>query len=72
MDVLARATEKLLSARLTNVAAADFTNLVGSVEQGYTAFHWLRTCFTFCLLPFRPGSPTLNFLLSLVGPLPPP
>ncbi len=25
------------SSRLTNVAAADFTNLVGSVEQGYTA-----------------------------------
>ncbi len=25
------------SSRLTNTAAADFTNLVGSVEQGYTA-----------------------------------
>ncbi len=25
------------SSRLTNMAAADFTNLVGSVEQGYTA-----------------------------------
>ncbi len=25
------------SSRLTNLAAADFTNLVGSVEQGYTA-----------------------------------
>ncbi len=25
------------SSRLTNAAAADFTNLVGSVEQGYTA-----------------------------------
>ncbi len=27
----------LISSRLTNVAAADFTNLVDSVEQGYTA-----------------------------------
>ncbi len=27
----------LFSSRLTNAAAADFTNLVGSVEQGYTA-----------------------------------
>ncbi len=27
------------SSRLTNAAAADFTNLVGSVEQGYTALH---------------------------------
>ncbi len=30
------------SSRLTNAAAADFTNLVGSVEQGYTAMPGLR------------------------------
>ncbi len=29
--------EQPFSSRLTNAAAADFTNLVGSVEQGYTA-----------------------------------
>ncbi len=30
-------SKQLFSSRLTNAAAADFTNLVGSVEQGYTA-----------------------------------
>ncbi len=29
--------KQTFSSRLTNAAAADFTNLVGSVEQGYTA-----------------------------------
>ncbi len=32
-----RSWKQTFSSRLTNAAAADFTNLVGSVEQGYTA-----------------------------------
>ncbi len=34
---ISRSWKQPFSSRLTNVAAADFTNLVGSVEQGYTA-----------------------------------
>ncbi len=34
---ISRFWKQLFSSRLTNAAAADFTNLVGSVEQGYTA-----------------------------------
>ncbi len=34
---ISRFWKQPFSSRLTNVAAADFTNLVGSVEQGYTA-----------------------------------
>ncbi len=48
------------SSRLTNAAAADFTNLVGSVEQGYLHPLWLLL-----------GSPAPSFLPSRVGPLPP-
>ncbi len=34
---ISRSWKQPFSSRLTNAAAADFTNLVGSVEQGYTA-----------------------------------
>ncbi len=34
---ISRSWKQPFSSHLTNVAAADFTNLVGSVEQGYTA-----------------------------------
>ncbi|ROI33884.1 hypothetical protein DPX16_20398 [Anabarilius grahami] len=34
---ISRSWKQPFSTRLTNAAAADFTNLVGSVEQGYTA-----------------------------------
>ncbi len=34
---ISRSWKQPFSSRLTNVAAADFNNLVGSVEQGYTA-----------------------------------
>ncbi len=33
---ISRSWKQPFSSRLTNAAAADFTNLVGSVEQGYT------------------------------------
>ncbi len=34
---ISRSWKQPFSSRLTNAAASDFTNLVGSVEQGYTA-----------------------------------
>ncbi len=34
---ISRSWKQPFSSRLTNAEAADFTNLVGSVEQGYTA-----------------------------------
>ncbi len=34
---ISRSWKQPFSSRLTNMAAADFTNLVGSVEQGYSA-----------------------------------
>ncbi len=34
---ISRSWKQPFSSRLTNAAAADFNNLVGSVEQGYTA-----------------------------------
>ncbi len=34
---ISRSWKQPFPTRLTNVSAADFTNLVGSVEQGYTA-----------------------------------
>ncbi len=39
------------SSRLTNAAAADFTNLVGSVEQGYTAMPVLEDTLASHLSP---------------------
>ncbi len=38
------------SSRLTNAAAADFTNLVGSVEQGYTAMPVIEDTLAMAIL----------------------
>ncbi len=53
------------SSRLTNAAAADFTNLVGSVEQGYTAMPVIEDTLASHLSPslapswkFRPLLPS--------------
>ncbi len=45
------------SSRLTNAAAADFTNLVGSVEQGYTAMPVIEDTLASHLwrVPLLPG-----------------
>ncbi len=61
------------SSHLTNAAAADFTNLMGSVEQGYTAMPVVEGYF--CLPSFTLfGSflevPPPSILPSRVGPLP--
>ncbi len=40
---ISRSWKQPFSFRLTNAAAADFTNLMGSVEQGYTAFPVIET-----------------------------
>ncbi len=57
------------SSRLTNAAAADFTNLVGSVEQGYTAMPVIEDTLASHLWLLL-GSPAPSFLSSRVGPLP--
>ncbi len=54
------------SSRLTNVAAANFTNLAGSVEQGYTAVPVVEDTLASHLSPH--GSPAPSFRLSRVGP----
>ncbi len=62
------------SSRLTNAAAADFTNLVGSVEQGYTAMPVIEDTLASHLSPsLAPSwkSRPPSFLPSRVGPLPP-
>ncbi len=43
---ISRSWKQPFSSRLTNVAAADFTNLVGSVEQGYTAIPVVENTLT--------------------------
>ncbi len=60
------------SSRLTNVAAADFTNLVGSGRVTLPC-RWLRILWPhiFHLLWLLLGSPAPSFLPSRVGPLPP-
>ncbi len=61
------------SSRLTNAVAAKFTNLVGSVEQGYAAAPVIEDMLTAHLSPTSTppcGSPTLSFRLSYVGPPP--
>ncbi len=68
-----RSWKQPLSSRLTNVAATDFTNLVGSVEQGYTTIPVVEDTLA------SPLSPSLapswkshpSFRLSHVGPHPP-
>ncbi len=61
------------SSRLTNAAAADFTNLVGSVEQGYTAMPVIEDTLASHLSPSLAPSwkSHPSFLPSRVGPLPP-
>ncbi len=68
---ISRSWKQPFSSCLTNAAAADFTNLVGSVEQGYTAIpvieHTLASRHLWQLL----GSPAPSFQPNHVGPLPP-
>ncbi len=48
---ISRSWKQPFSSRLTNAAAADFTNLVGSVEQGYTAIPVVEDTLASHLLP---------------------
>ncbi len=69
---ISRSWKQPFSSRLTNMAAADFTNLVGSVEQGYTAISVIKDTLTsqpshhlWCLH----GTPAPSFQPNHVGPL---
>ncbi len=59
------------SSRLTNAAAADFTNLVGSVEQGYTAMpvieDTLASHLSPSLAPSWKSRPLLPSTSALIG-----
>ncbi len=70
---ISRSWKQPFSSRLTNAAAADFTNLVGSEEQGYTAMpvveDTLATHLSPSLAPSWKSRP--SFRSSHVGPLPP-
>ncbi len=62
---ISRSWKQPFSSRLTNAAAADFTNLVVSVEQGYTAIPVVEDTLASHLSPslapswkYRPLSPT--------------
>ncbi len=71
---ISRSWKQPFSSCLTNVAAADFTNLVGSVEQGYTAIPVVEDTLASHLSPplwCLPASLVPSFQLSHVGPLPP-
>ncbi len=48
---ISRSWKQPFSSRLTNAAAADFTNLVGSVEQGYTAIPVVEDTLAYHLSP---------------------
>ncbi len=50
-EEISRSWKQPFSSRLTNAAAADFTNLVGSVEQGYTAMPVVEDTLTSHLSP---------------------
>ncbi len=66
-----RSWKQHFSSCLTNAAAADFTNLVGSVEQGYAtvpARSRTRSLRSSRLLTPPHGSPTLSFHPSHVEP----
>ncbi len=70
---ISRSWKQPFSSRLTNATAADFTNLVGSVEQGYTAMPVVEDTLASHLSPsLAPSwkSPP-SFRPSRVGPLPP-
>ncbi len=59
------------SSRLTNAAAADFTNLVGSVEQGYTAMPVIEDTLASHLSPsLAPSWKSRPLLPSKPLPLP--
>ncbi len=49
---ITRSWKQPFSSRLTNAAAADFTNLVESVEQGYTAISVIEDTLASQLSPF--------------------
>ncbi len=49
---ISRSWKQPFPARLTNAAAADFTNLVGSVEQGYTTVSVIKDTLASQLSPF--------------------
>ncbi|XP_077081417.1 uncharacterized protein LOC143735218 [Siphateles boraxobius] len=48
---ISRSWKQPFSSRLTNAAAADFTNLVGSVEQGYSAIPAIEETLADLLAP---------------------
>ncbi len=69
---ISRYWKQSFRSRLTNAAAADFTNLVGSVEQGYTAIPVVEDTLASYLSPsLAPSwkSPP-SFQLNHVWPLP--
>ncbi len=70
---ISRSWKQPFSSRLTNAAAADFTNLVVSVEQGYTAMpvveDTLASHLSSPLWRLR-GSPAPSFRPNRVGLLP--
>ncbi len=61
---ISRSWKQPFSSRLTNAAAADFTNLVGSVEQGYTAMPVVEETLASYLSPFLEPSWKSSPLLS--------
>ncbi len=71
---ISRSWKQPFSSRLTNTAAADFTNLVGSVEQGYTAIPVIEDTLASHLSPSLAPSWKSRPLLPTkpcIGPLPP-
>ncbi len=67
---ISRSWKQPFSSRLTNAAAADFTNLVVSVEQGYTAIPVVEDTLASHHLWCLHGSTAPSFQLNRVGPLP--
>ncbi len=74
---ISRSWKQPFFARLTNAAATDFTNLVGSVEQGYTAIpaieDTLATLLSLSSVPSRKPRPLLptnpcRTTPALIGP----
>ncbi len=63
---ISRFWKQPFSSRLTNAAAADFTNLIGSVEQGYAAVPVVEDTLAAHLSPTSAPSSHLR----LVGSLP--
>ncbi len=67
---ISRCWKQPFSSRLTNAVAADFTNLVGSVEQGYAVVPAIEDTLAAHLFRLPPprGSPALSFRPSRVEP----